>query len=197
MKTKINLKGEFPKVCVDCEIELNPGVNCYISMYKLSSYKCKSCKKKQSDIEHLVKWQIPSFRAQKDAYLRKYHKQEPAGVYAIYEKDEIIYIGESGKPIQRFIAHFSKHKRNKDSNQFQNPIQLALIKGEIDRIDLSWDIIHYEHDKKLRKEKEVKAIKNHYITFGSYPKYNKNHTGAKRVEYKKRSSGDKTLQDKK
>jgi predicted RNA-binding Zn-ribbon protein involved in translation (DUF1610 family) len=25
MKTKINEKGVYPKVCVDCEVQLNPG----------------------------------------------------------------------------------------------------------------------------------------------------------------------------
>jgi hypothetical protein len=33
MKTKINEKGAYPKVCVDCEVELNPGVNVYLSMF--------------------------------------------------------------------------------------------------------------------------------------------------------------------
>ena len=48
-----------------------------------------------------------------------------------------------------------------------------------------------------RMVREKELIQEHFNVFGEYPKYNKYHTGDKRVEYKKRSSGDKTLQDKK
>ena len=53
MSVKINEKGVFPKHCSDCEIQLNPGVNCYLSMFNVGGYKCKSCKKKQSKVEHI------------------------------------------------------------------------------------------------------------------------------------------------
>lgn len=94
MKRKINEKGTYPKVCVDCEVVLNPGVNCYYSMYSRKSYKCKVCKKKQSEKEHVKGWALPSYRAKKVHILKNIIK-EPAGVYAIYENDDIVYIGQS------------------------------------------------------------------------------------------------------
>jgi len=200
MKRKINTKGTWPKVCVDCEIELNPGVNCYLPMYKRSSYKCISCKGKQSQGEHVVKYKLPWFRAKKAEYLWDYHRMEPAGVYAVYYDLDIIYIGESDKPEQRRIHHFTKHVKSKeqlDKGQWQSNIQYDLATGKLDRKRLSFEVMEYEQDKKTRMVREKELIQEHFNVFGEYPKYNKYHTGDKRVEYKKRSSGDKTLQDKK
>ena len=200
MKRKINTKGAWPKVCVDCEIELNPGVNCYLPMYKRSSYKCISCKGKQSQGEHVVKYKLPWFRAKKAEYLWDYHRMEPAGVYAVYYDLDIIYIGESDKPEQRRIHHFTKHVKSKeqlDKGQWQSNIQYDLATGKLDRKRLSFEVMEYEQDKKTRMVREKELIQEHFSVFGEYPKYNKYHTGDKRVEYKKRSSGDKTLQDKK
>ena len=200
MKRKINTKGAWPKVCVDCEIELNPGVNCYLPMYKRGSYKCISCKGKQSQGEHVVKYKLPWFRAKKAEYLWDYHRMEPAGVYAVYYDLDIIYIGESDKPEQRRIHHFTKHVKSKeqlDKGQWQSNIQYDLATGKLDRKRLSFEVMEYEQDKKTRMVREKELIQEHFNVFGEYPKYNKYHTGDKRVEYKKRSSGDKTLQDKK
>ena len=97
MKTKINERDVWPKVCTNCEVELNPGVNVYLSMFNRGGYKCKSCKKEQSKVEHIKYWQMPAYIERKAKYIAEYHKQEGAGVYAIYEKDEIIYIGESSQ----------------------------------------------------------------------------------------------------
>ena len=108
MSVKHNEKGAWPKVCIGCaddgiETVLNPGVNCYLSMYKNGSYKCKTCKKKQSKVEHDIKWRLPDFRAHKAAYLYEYHREEPAGVYAIYYHLSIlvnlIYLNNVGLPI--------------------------------------------------------------------------------------------------
>ena len=97
MSVKINEKGAWPKHCTDCEIVLNPGVNCYLSMFNAGGYKCKSCKKKQSKVEHVKYWQMPSYRMRKAEFIEKYLQSDGAGVYTIYEKDECIYIGESNK----------------------------------------------------------------------------------------------------
>ena len=175
-KEKHNTKDSYPKVCTRCadkgiETTLNPGVNCYQSMYSNHAYICKPCKKAQSMAEHETYWKMPDFRERKNKWLWAYHREEPAGVYAVYDKDEIIYIGESKHPIQRRTYHFSKHiQRNKDN--WQSQIQHHLMSGKLKREDLSFDIMEYEQDKKLRKQKEVKALEAHKLAFGDYPKYN-------------------------
>ena len=169
MKTKINLKGDFPKVCVDCEVELNPGVNVYLSMFNVGGYKCKSCKKKQSKVEHVKYWQMPAYIERKAKYIAEYHKQEGAGVYAIYEKDEVIYIGESSQIQQRVTSHFSKHI-NKD--HWQSPIPEQLAKGKIDRKDLYFEVLEREDDDLTRQSRETYYLDKHFDENGAYPKFN-------------------------
>ena len=175
MSVKINQRGSWPKLCCDCEVVLNPGVNCYLSMFKNGSYKCHTCKKKQSKIEHDIKWQLPWFRDVKAKYLEEYHKTEPAAVYAVYYKEDIVYIGESTKPQQRRTAHFSKHiKRQQliDKGQWQQPMQKDLALGILDRKHLSFEILEYIQDTTERKAKEKHLLDQHKAAFGEYPKYN-------------------------
>ena len=180
----INERDVYPKRCVDCETTLNPGVNCYYSMYSRKSYKCKTCKKKQSEKEHIKGWALPSYRARKNAYLEVYQNSEPAGVYCIYNKDEIIYIGQSKQPRHRINGHFSKYI-NTNPGQFANAISVALVKGKLNRGDLSWDVLYYEDDYKKRIELEKMAIENHNKINGEYPKFNTYYT--KGVNKKTRS----------
>ena len=168
MSVKHNEKGAWPKVCIACadngiETILNPGINCYLSLYK-----------------HIVKYKLPDFRAKKIEYLYNYHREEPAGIYAIYYDLDIIYIGESSLPEQRRIHHFTKHIKSKeqlDKGQWQSNIQYALATGELDRKRLSFEVMEYEQDKAKRLILEKKLIQEHFNTFGEYPKYQLNHTG--------------------
>ena len=169
MSVKINEKGAYPKYCTDCEVELNPGVNVYLSMFSRSGYKCKSCKKKQSKVEHVRYWQMPSYIERKAKYIAEYHKQEGAGVYAIYEKDEVIYIGESSQIQQRVIGHFSKHI-NKD--HWQSPIPEQLAKGKIDRKDLYFEVLERIDDVLTRQSRETYYLDKHFDDTGAYPKFN-------------------------
>jgi hypothetical protein len=185
MSVKHNEKGAWPKVCIACadngiETILNPGINCYLSLYKNGTYKCTPCKSKQSQAEHIVKYKLPHFRAKKIEYLYNYHREEPAGIYAIYYDLDIIYIGESALPEQRRIHHFTKHIKSKeqlDKGQWQSNIQYALATGELDRKRLSFEVMEYEQDKAKRLILEKKLIQEHFNTFGEYPKYQLNHTG--------------------
>lgn len=176
MSVKVNPKGSWPKVCTDCEVALNPGVNCYLSMFKNGSYKCKTCKSKQSKKEHDKKWELPWFREKKAQYLEDYHLQYAPGVYAIYYKLDIIYIGQSSKPMSRKIAHFSKHIIKDGTNWYQDKIPYDLATGKLDRNHLSFDIIEYVEDREKRLEREKYHIEQHKIAFGEYPKYNVYHT---------------------
>ena len=171
MKRKINEKGIYPKICTDCGVELFVGKNCYESMYKRGSYKCKSCKRKQSKVEHAKYWQIPSYRMRKAEFIEKYLDSDGAGVYAIYENDECIYIGESAKIKSRVTAHFSKHiKKNK--SQWQSPIPKLLAEGVLNRDNLSYDILEQEDDVSTRKTRETHYIQEHIAKYGKAPKYN-------------------------
>ena len=170
IKEKLNQPGVYPKLCTDCEIVLNPGVNCYLSMFNKGGYKCKVCKKKQSKVEHVKYWQMPSYRMRKAKFIQKYHNKDGAGVYAIYENDEIIYIGESNKIKSRVTAHFSKYL--KTNNTWQSPIPELLAKGKINRDDLSYDILEPEDDAKTRQSRESYYIQEHIAKYGAAPKYN-------------------------
>jgi len=175
MSVKVNEKGSWPKMCTDCEVELNPGVNCYLSAFNVASYKCKSCKKKQSKVEHIHYWSIPAYVDKKNVYLREYHDKDGAGVYAIYENDMIIYIGESAKIRSRITAHFSKHiqtEANLAKGFWQSPIPLLLAKGKIDRDDLSYEILATEDDKVTRQSREKQCIQDHITKYGAKPAYN-------------------------
>jgi len=169
MSVKINEKGAWPKVCVDCEVVLNPGKNCYLSMFNRGGYKCKSCKKEQSKVEHVKYWQMPAYIERKAKYIAEYHKQEGAGVYAIYEKDEIIYIGESSQIQQRIIGHFSKHI---NKNHWQSPIPEQLAKGKIDRKDLYFEVLERIDDDLTRQSRETYYLDKHFNDNGAYPKFN-------------------------
>jgi len=180
MSVKVNEKGVWPKVCCGCEIELNPGVNCYLSMYKRGSYKCKSCKKQQSKVEHKRYWEMPSYRQKKADYIKEYHDSDGAGVYAIYENDECIYIGESQKVKSRITSHFSKHIKS-NTETYQQPIQLDLKKGILDRTKLSYDILEQVDDKLIRQTRETHYIKEHIAKHGEAPRYNIYKTSKKRM----------------
>ena len=177
---KVNEKGVWPKVCCSCEIELNPGVNCYLSMYKRGSYKCKTCKKQQSKVEHKRYWQLPSYQQKKADYIKEYHNLDGAGVYAIYENDECIYIGESAEIKSRVTSHFSKHIKAPNKS-FQQPIQLDLKKGILDRTKLSYDILEQVDDKLTRQIRETHYIKEHIAKHGEAPRYNIYKTKRKRM----------------
>ena len=176
-KEKLNQTGIYPKLCTDCEIPLNPGVNCYLSMFERAAYKCKACKKQQSKVEHVKYWQVPAYRMRKAKFIQEYHNKDGAGVYAIYENDEIIYIGESSKIKSRVTAHFSKHINKKN---WQSPIPELLAKGKLNRDDLSYDILEPEDDTITRKSREVQHIQEHFDKYGAYPKYNTYHTNTTR-----------------
>ena len=173
VKEKLNQNGIYPKLCTDCEIPLNPGVNCYLSMFNKGGYKCKSCKKEQSKVEHVRYWQVDAYRMRKAKWIQEYHNKDGAGVYAIYENDEIIYIGESSKIKSRVTAHFSKHLNKKN---WQSPIPELLAKGKLNREDLSYDILEPEDDAKIRQSRESHYIQEHIAKYGVAPKYNKNKT---------------------
>lgn len=173
MSVKVNEKGVWPKVCNDCEIVLNPGVNVYLSMFKVGGYKCKSCTKLKSQREHVKYYQVPAFRMRKAKWIQEYHNKDGAGVYAIYENDDIIYIGESSKIKSRVTAHFSKYINKK---HWQSPIPELLAKGKLNRKDLSYDILEPEDDTITRKLRETHYIQEHIAKYGVAPKYNKNKT---------------------
>ena len=182
MKTKINERDVWPKVCTNCEVELNPGVNVYLSLFKRASYKCKACKKQQSKGEHIRNWPKQTFKDKKESYLNEYHKSEGAGVYGIFNKGECVYIGETNAIRQRITSHFSKHikpQEQLDKGRFQPPIPILLAKGKLDREDLTYEIFEQEDDKAIRQIRETWYINKYIAEYGKAPKYNTNKTRVK------------------
>lgn len=153
-----NKKSGTQKYCVDTGVELIPGVNCYASQYKRHIYISKEARKARAKLEHVKYYALPHWRDKKKEYVKDYRSEEKPGVYFIRYYDQIIYIGESKTPIARRVNHFSKYK---NKNNYQNPIQLALLNGELDRRHLSFEVIVNEDDDKKRKEIEADFIKIH------------------------------------
>jgi hypothetical protein len=183
MRTFYNKQDSWPKICTACakrgeETTLNPGVNIYLSMFKRGIYKCKTCKAKQSKIEHEAKWKLPLFRIKKAEYIKEYQRETDAGVYAVYDKLDIIYIGQSAIPEQRRVQHFSKHIKPMD--KWQPKISYDLATGKLDRKHLSFDMIEYVDNKEDRLIREKYHLEQHKLAFGDYPKYNSYSTDRKR-----------------
>ena len=114
----------------------------------------------------------------KAEYLKAYQRETDAGVYAVYEDLDIIYIGQSTMPEQRRVAHFSKHIKPIDKWQPKIPYDLAT--GKLDRTRLSFDMIEYVEDKDERMKREKYHLEQHKLAFGDYPRYNTDSTGRKR-----------------
>ena len=120
------------KNCKKCNDTLNVGVNISLSLWNNSTYVCKTCYYKKNKLynEHY----IVNNRDKKAKAQEKYLGKIPAGIYCVKELDNIIYIGESSKPLRRYYSHFAKqggkennisainnyvHKKGKDKFTFE------------------------------------------------------------------------------
>ena len=88
-----------------------------------------------------------------------------AGIYGVYNNNELIYIGESGTPKNRQNLHFSKSgKLNGDVMKHKDrtsPISIALGIGELDRVNLTFKMLEFIDDTPIRKAREKCLIQRH------------------------------------
>jgi DNA-directed RNA polymerase subunit M/transcription elongation factor TFIIS len=94
------------KTCTKCNVVLNVGVNIAPSLWNNSTYVCKTCYYNKNKIYN--KHYIVSNKDKKAKAQEKYLDKIPAGVYCVRELGNIIYIGESSKPLRRYYGHFTK-----------------------------------------------------------------------------------------
>ena len=98
---------------------------------------------------------------------KKLNTSIPAGVYGIYEHDDLLYIGESIKPYARIAQHFSNSLTANYS-----PIAQAIGNGELQRENLSFKMLEYVDDDSARKHRETVLIQRYQ------PRYNNYHVNA-------------------
>jgi len=95
----------------------------------------------------------------------QYKSKIPAGIYYIYDKNELIYIGESSTPKRRFAHHRTKCKDLEHAKTLSS-ISYAVSIGELNKTDLKFKMMEYVDDALDRKSLELELI-NKYK-----PKYN-------------------------
>ena len=158
------------KQCNKCSVDLVVGENWYTSMANNSQFRCKPCHNGISKKHHKTpngklsskKWNHSKGKKKAD---EKYLTNTKAGVYGIYDNDEIIYIGQSKSSLERSAAHFSKRKDLKQAKIVSN-VSYALSIGELDRVNLTFKMLEYCDDTDERKQRE-KCLIQRYT-----PKYN-------------------------
>ena len=149
----------------ECNVELIVGENWYPSMVKSKQYRCKTCHKgvnKEYNEDHPGR--IKQYYQDNKTNFIKIDKKlkmsiEP-GIYAIYNKDELIYIGESGKPYQRVSGHFTKYKNLKHAKTTGN-VSYALSIGELERVNLTFKMWEFIDDTPTREAREKCLIQRY------------------------------------
>lgn len=166
------------KVCSICGLEKpiteynKCGKNSYRSMCKKCYNKQKSDRRK-NDIEHVKKLERQRYKknATKERQRRKDYRENnkesideyrtelynsiKPGVYKIINllTNETLWVGESEKPYQRGIEHFS------NTSNHRSPIAEQIYLGNLNRNDVDMIMIEFIDDKKKRFERETFWIK--------------------------------------
>ena len=154
------------KHCRECNVELN-NHNWLKSQQKQKAYWCRTCKnayQKKQDAKpgHQLRRKKYTKVWNKSNYNKltklngKLNKSIPPGVYCIKDRGTIIYVGSSLSPYKRRSCHFSV---NKFGGQINNSaVSLALSQGEIERENLTFEMLYYIDDFRERKNKEMELI---------------------------------------
>ena len=150
------------KVCTRCKVDRSfteygkhPGTRDGLQSW------CKNCQKERNK-EHV------------DYYTKKVQEHwasEPPGVYKIFDEvtDEVLYVGESIRPMRRRGEHMSKRKDIKKA--YKNSIIGGMIsEGKIDKTNLKFEIIEYIDDDEKRKDREVYWINELNPTYNTKDK---------------------------
>jgi len=134
---------------------------------------CKACNKKTNDKyneknrEYFKEYTKHYMSKNKDRYkelMNELFASIPAGIYAIYHDDELVYVGSSSMPRRRLYGHFVNSIKANNSS-----IAKAMAKGIIKGDNLRYEMLEFVEDKEQRLEKEKSYIKK------LQPKLNKNH----------------------
>jgi hypothetical protein len=148
------------KNCKKCNVELIVGENIAPSMFKNSDFKCKECKKQLNKkwVKDNAEYSTQYRKTERSRSSRiKFQHSIPPGVYEILYKGIRKYVGQSKQPYHRIVRHFSKYSNLEDAYSM-SPVCYKLTIGEIQREDLSFNILEFEDDKQRREEIEQRYI---------------------------------------
>ena len=128
--------------------------------------KCKRCKN-----NYAVKFQLNN-PDKKLASQKKYrgnkgketsyklnHKIK-AGIYGVYNGNKLVYVGESQQPLYRKYCHFSPAGKLGGTTR-SSKIAIALGKGELQRVNLTFKMIEFIDDTPTRKQQEQCLIQRY------------------------------------
>ena len=92
-------KRVYGKKCLDCDVPLVLGDNITPSSARMWLYVCKGCTSVRNSNKR-----------------KRQVKDSTAGVYGLYDKNHLVYIGESKACEMRWQAHFQGTSQNSKSN---------------------------------------------------------------------------------
>jgi len=167
------------KSCKKCNVELVVGENWYSSMAKIGDYKCKKCKNQLTNSWQLqnpkkrklydknyrdkngserTKMWVQNNLEQHKQNLEKKHNSINPGVYAVYYRWLLLYIGESQKPYRRISQHLSKPyvKGGKGKTISSSKVVELMVDRNLKYKHLSYKILEFENDYNSRLELEDK-----------------------------------------
>ena len=133
------------KQCNKCSVDLVVGDNWRASSKKYYDYMCNPCKNNKS-----IQWQKQNLNLT-SGYLSKQRNKEGIGVYQVMLNSICLYVGEG-----QIFERKKKHLRYKRASA----VATYCLKHNINRELLSFNVLEYEDDTDIRKQKE-----DWYITF--------------------------------
>ena len=152
------------KVCKRCEKEKSLDEFSKCKAYKDNKQPyCKVCNKKHNDDynakhrDYFKEYSKEYIAENKDRYkelMDNLFNSIPAGIYAIYHDDELVYVGSSKLPRRRLYGHFTK-----SINANNSTIAKAMAKGILKGDKLRFEMLEYVDDKDMRLEKERAYIR--------------------------------------
>tara|TARA_B110000483_G_scaffold57879_1_gene72416 strand:- start:517 stop:1047 length:531 start_codon:yes stop_codon:yes gene_type:complete len=166
-------KGSIKKKdgkCNYCKQILVAGKNWIASDIKENNERCRQCCRDYKNARNRTpkgKIYVALQNKKTITSKKKYEHKIPAGIYAVYNNDEIIYIGESKYPSARKCDHFTiAGSRGGNIEKNPNIIAKALGRGELQRDNLVFKMLEFIDDTPTRKQQEQRLIQRHI------PKYN-------------------------
>ena len=135
MRILINPRNCKTKRCTKCKVELSTGVNITEHRFNRKQYACDSCQN----------------RIKRDQ-TKKRNDESVAGVYGIYFRGELVYVGESQYIQNRLRSHFLIGRKNAEKNTGFN---FDYKEEYIPKILLE------EEDLRLRLITEIELIAKH------------------------------------
>jgi hypothetical protein len=168
------------KACNECGVELEVGVNWYASMEKNSTFICKTHWKKRTIKHHRNNPEARKISDKKYRdrignqrskewmasnpdkvlmYREKLDNSIPSGVYGIYYRWLLLYVGESGKPYKRVVQHLSTPETKggtKNGTIRSSKVAKLLVERGLNGKYLSFNMLDYADDKDGRLEIETR-----------------------------------------